>query len=69
MAVSRGPRREPIQTGMRTPEIECPICNADVPLTGDEKKGDEVFCTYCGAPLRLAGKGDEYDEAELEDDY
>jgi hypothetical protein len=54
---------------MGSPDIECPICNADVPLTGDEKKGDEVFCTYCGAPLKLAGSGEEFDEAELEEDF
>jgi hypothetical protein len=60
------PRADPRR--MR-PDIACPICNADVPLAGDEKKGDEVFCTYCGAPLKLAGKGDEFDEAELEEDF
>jgi hypothetical protein len=54
---------------MGSPEIECPICMADIPLTGDEKKGDEVFCTYCGAPLKLAGRGEEFDEAELEEDF
>jgi hypothetical protein len=54
---------------MGTPDLECPICSADIPLAGDEKKGDEVYCTYCGAPLRLAGTGEEFDEAELEDDY
>jgi hypothetical protein len=40
-----------------------------VPLAGDEKKGDEVFCTYCGAPLKLAGRGEDVEELELEDDY
>ena len=54
---------------MGSPEIECPICSADIMLTGDEKKGDEVFCTYCGAPLKLAGSGEEFDEAELEEDF
>ena len=54
---------------MPTQEIACPICNADVPLSGDEKKGDEVYCTYCQAPLRLAGKGDKLEDAELEEDY
>jgi hypothetical protein len=61
------PRADP--EAMRAPDIECPICNADVPLSGDEKKGDEVYCTYCGAPLKLAGKGDDFDEAELEEDF
>ncbi len=40
---------------MRRNELSCPICNADVPLSGEEKPGEEVFCTYCGAPSVLAG--------------
>ena len=40
---------------MRRNELSCPICNADVPLSGDEKPGEEVFCTFCGAPSVLAG--------------
>ena len=32
----------------------CPICDADVPMSGDERAGDVVYCTYCDAPLRLA---------------
>ena len=31
----------------------CPICDADVPMAGDERTGDVVYCTYCGAPLRV----------------
>lgn len=46
-------------------EVTCPICSADVPLAGDEKRGEEVFCTVCGAPLKLAdGKDDDSFEAE-----
>jgi uncharacterized Zn finger protein (UPF0148 family) len=46
-------------------EATCPICSADLPLAGDEKKGDEVFCTVCGAPLKLRGDyGDERLDAE-----
>jgi hypothetical protein len=48
-------------------ELECPICNADVPMAGDEKRGDEIFCTYCSAPLRLSG--DKLEDSELEEDY
>ena len=48
-------------------ELSCPICNADVPLSGDERAGDEIFCSYCGAPCRLVTKG-EKGEPELEDD-
>jgi hypothetical protein len=53
---------------MARDSLTCPICQADVPLAGDERKGEEVFCTYCGAPLKLAG-GDNPDEMELEEDY
>ncbi|MDJ0788594.1 MAG: hypothetical protein QNK05_17440 [Myxococcota bacterium] len=49
-------------------ELSCPICDADVPLSGDERAGTEVFCAYCRAPLTLrAGRRD--DEYELEDDF
>lgn len=44
------------------------MCNADFPLTGDEKKGEEVFCTYCGAPGKLTGAPDEED-CEIEEDF
>jgi hypothetical protein len=48
-------------------EVTCPTCTADVPLGGDEKNGDEVFCTVCGATLKLAGNyGDNALAAEEE---
>jgi hypothetical protein len=52
--------------GMR--ELSCPICQADVPLSGDERPGDELFCDYCRAPLLLAGSKED-DELELEEDF
>ena len=48
--------------------LECPICNADVPLSGDEKPGTEIFCAYCRAPLKLSAELDSED-AELEGDF
>lgn len=46
-------------------EVVCPICSADIPLSGDEHAGEEVFCTVCSAPCRLTGDaGDESCEAE-----
>jgi hypothetical protein len=36
-------------------------------MAGDEKRGDEIFCTYCSAPLRLSG--DKLEDSELEEDY
>jgi predicted amidophosphoribosyltransferase len=50
-------------------ELCCPICQADIPLGGDEKPGDEVFCTYCGAPCVIRGKVDSADEWEAEEDF
>lgn len=37
-------------------------------LAGDEKAGEEVFCTYCGAPCIVAGKNAD-DELEVEEDF
>jgi DNA-directed RNA polymerase subunit RPC12/RpoP len=38
---------------MALSDPNCPVCSADIPLAGDERVGDEIFCTYCGAPCRL----------------
>jgi hypothetical protein len=52
----------------RTPDLECPICDADIPLEGDERSGDFVVCSYCQVTLKLLwarGKWillDEFDE-------
>jgi hypothetical protein len=55
---------------MRVRDLTCPVCTADIPLSGDEKKGDEVFCTFCGAPCRIAGKaGSDDEEFALEEDF
>jgi hypothetical protein len=55
-----------------TPDLSCPVCSADLPLTGDEKRGDEIFCTFCGAPCRLQirpSKKEEGDEYHAEEDF
>ena len=44
-------------------DLSCPVCNADLPLAGDERAGDDVYCSYCGAPLVLRGKP----EADLDE--
>jgi DNA-directed RNA polymerase subunit RPC12/RpoP len=57
---------------MASKDLSCPICNADLPLNGDERQGDEIFCTYCGAPCRLAVKPKKQDAADkymAEEDY
>lgn len=49
-------------------DLTCSICSADLPLDGDEKKGDEVFCLYCSAPFRLTKDASQPDP-ELEEDF
>lgn len=34
-------------------EMECPICDADIPLEGDEKSGDLLQCSYCKMTFKL----------------
>lgn len=53
----------------RIRDLSCPVCSADFPLSGDEKKGEEVFCTFCGAPCRLTGAPAEDEDCGLEEDY
>ncbi len=37
-------------------ELECPICDADVPLDGDEATGDLVLCSFCKVTFKLLKK-------------
>ncbi len=62
-------RRSSDLWGVMRSELSCPVCNADVPIAGDEKPGDEAFCTYCGAPLTLKGSRRDPEEMELEEDF
>ena len=56
--------------GVKAPqELTCPICQADVPLSGDEKPGDEVYCTYCGAPCKLLGDPNDPSNWDIEEDF
>ncbi len=34
-------------------ELTCPICDADIPLDGDEKSGDLVLCSYCKMTFKM----------------
>jgi uncharacterized protein YbaR (Trm112 family) len=54
---------------MAISELECPICSADRPLSGDEKKGDELICLFCGAPYRLTADIKLGAEVEYEEDF
>ena len=48
-------------------EVNCPVCSADVPINGDERKGEEIACTLCSAPLKLTRDASD-DAAEAEED-
>jgi hypothetical protein len=50
-------------------DLSCPVCNADLPLAGDEGLGDDVYCTYCGAPCKLTKKRGSPDELDVEEDF
>ncbi len=66
--VSSAPRNVPIQEGMAQQELTCPVCQADMPLGGDERPGDEFYCSCCGAPGIIAKK-DKSEELEVEEDF
>ena len=50
--------------------LECPICDADIPLEGDEKSGELIMCSYCNMTFKMLKKKDkwilteDYDEME-----
>lgn len=41
-------------------ELECPICDADVPLDGDETTGDLVLCSFCKVTFKLLKKKEKW---------
>jgi len=57
---------------MGAPDLACPVCDADLAFGGDERAGDLVHCSFCGAPfiLRVRPQRPDEDEArwELEED-
>ena len=50
-------------------QIDCPTCSADIPLAGDEKKGEELLCLFCGVPYRLTVDVVLGEEIEIEEDF
>ena len=48
--------------------LSCSICSADLLMAGDERPGDEIFCTYCGAPYRVKRAPSQDSEAEVEEE-
>ena len=52
------------------PDLACPVCSADLLFAGDERPGDEVFCSYCAAPCRVTRRPSSGDEGfEVEEDF
>lgn len=47
--------------------LTCPLCDAEIPISGDERVGEEVYCTYCQAPLKF--KKTKEDEPYLQEDF
>jgi len=66
---SSGPAGTPIYRAVAQHELTCPICQADMPMGGDERPGDEFFCGCCGAPGIIAKKKAGGDELEVEEDF
>ncbi|WKZ32148.1 MAG: hypothetical protein QY316_09545 [Thermodesulfobacteriota bacterium] len=48
--------------------LTCPMCDVEVPMAGDEKIGESVYCPYCQTPLALR-KEKETEELFLEEDF
>lgn len=66
---SSSPAGAPIYRAVAQHELTCPICQADMPMGGDERPGDEFFCGCCGAPGIIAKKSGSGDELEVEEDF
>ena len=41
-------------------ELECPICDADIPMDGDERTGDFVLCSFCNVTFKLIKAKDKW---------
>ena len=41
-------------------ELECPICDADIPLEGDDQPGDIVLCSYCKVSFKIIRTRDKW---------
>lgn len=48
--------------------LTCPMCDVDVPMSGEEKVGEQVFCPYCQTPLKIK-KNRVDDSLFLEEDF
>ena len=41
-------------------ELECLICDADIPMDGDERTGDFVLCSFCKVTFKLIKAKDKW---------
>ena len=41
-------------------DLQCPICEADILLDGDEKPGNLILCSYCDVTFKLLKKKDKW---------
>lgn len=50
--------------------LECPLCDVEIPMSGDESVGEQIACPYCQSPLLLKRrKEQEKDVLYLEEDF
>ena len=50
-------------------EIACPVCDVELLLAGDERRGDSVVCVSCGAPFTVTRLPSKEQDLELEEDF
>ncbi len=41
-------------------DMVCPVCDADIPMEGDEKPGDLILCSYCKVTFKLLKRKDKW---------
>jgi len=41
-------------------DLTCPICDADIPLDGNETSGDLVVCSYCSMTFKMLKKMEDW---------
>lgn len=50
--------------------LECPLCDVEIPMSGDESVGEQISCPYCQSPLLLKRKkANERDVLYLDEDF
>lgn len=47
-------------------ELECPICEADIPMDSDATTGDLMLCSFCKVTFKLIKKKEKW---HLTEDY